>query len=134
MTKKRGDDQHGYDPERAAARSLFDRLERQAEQRPDKPARKLGDVLKVPKVTPKTKRLIEAQGGWLRLATIAFAVSMAFSAIYLRHHYIIDVLAGVVLPRSIRLEHHSGNSNHGQGFDQGGGCLDDVVGICGAGR
>ena len=35
MTKKR-DDQHGYDPERAAARSLFDRLERQAEQRPDK--------------------------------------------------------------------------------------------------
>jgi hypothetical protein len=61
MTKKRDDDQHGYDPERAAARSLFDRLERQAEQRPDKPARKLGDVLKVPKVTPTTKRLIEAQ-------------------------------------------------------------------------
>jgi hypothetical protein len=60
MTKKRGDDQHGYDPERAAARSLFDHLERQAEQRPDKPARKLGDVLKVPKVTPTTKRLIDA--------------------------------------------------------------------------
>jgi hypothetical protein len=60
MTKKRGDDQHGYDPERAAARSLFDRLERQAEQRPDKSARKLGDVLKVPKVTPTTKRLIDA--------------------------------------------------------------------------
>jgi hypothetical protein len=60
MTKKRGDDQHGYDPERAAARSLFDRLERQAEQRPDKPARKLGDVLKLPKVTPTTKRLIDA--------------------------------------------------------------------------
>lgn len=36
-------------------------------------------------------------GGWLRLSTIAFAVSMAFSAVYLRHHYIIDVLAGVVL-------------------------------------
>jgi hypothetical protein len=60
MTKKRGDDQYGYDPEHAAARSLFDRLERQAEQRPDKPARKLGDVLKVPKVTPKAKRLIDA--------------------------------------------------------------------------
>jgi hypothetical protein len=60
MTKKHGDDQHGYDPERAAARSLFDRLEQQAEQRPDKPARKLGDVLKLPKVTPTTKRLIDA--------------------------------------------------------------------------
>jgi len=32
MTKKRGDDQYGYDPERSAARSLFDRLEQQAEQ------------------------------------------------------------------------------------------------------
>src|SRR3954454_17356391 len=60
MTKKRGDDQHGYDPERSAARSLFDRLEQQAEQRPDKPAKKLGDVLKVPKITPTTKRLIDA--------------------------------------------------------------------------
>jgi hypothetical protein len=60
MTKKRGDDQYGYDPERAAVRSLFDRLEQQAEQRPDKPARKLGDVLKAPKVTPTSKRLIDA--------------------------------------------------------------------------
>jgi|tagenome__1003787_1003787.scaffolds.fasta_scaffold20968677_3 hypothetical protein len=60
MTKKRGDDQHGYDPERAAARSLFDRLECQAEQRPDKPARKLGDVLKVKPIKPKAKRLIDA--------------------------------------------------------------------------
>ena len=60
MTKKRGDDQHGYDPERAAAQSLLERLERQADQRPDKPARKLGDVLKLPKVTPTTKRLIDA--------------------------------------------------------------------------
>ena len=60
MTKKRGDDQHGYDPERAAARSLLDRLEQQADQRPDKPARKLGDVLKLPKITPTTKRLIDA--------------------------------------------------------------------------
>ena len=39
---------------------MRERLERQAEQRPDKPARKLGDVLKVPKVTPTTKRLIDA--------------------------------------------------------------------------
>jgi hypothetical protein len=61
MTKKRGDDQYGYDPDRAAARSLFDRLERQAELRPDKPARKLGDVLKVPKISPTTKRLIDAR-------------------------------------------------------------------------
>src|SRR4051812_47004242 len=60
MTRKRGDDQYGYDPDRAAARSLFDHLEQQAEQRPDKPARKLGDVLKVPTITPKVKRLIDA--------------------------------------------------------------------------
>jgi membrane-associated phospholipid phosphatase len=36
-------------------------------------------------------------GGWLRWATIGFAVSMAFSAVYLRHHYILDVVAGSVL-------------------------------------
>jgi hypothetical protein len=59
MTKKR-DDQYGYDPERAAARSLLERMEHGAEQRPDKPARKLGEVLKLPKVTPTTKRLIDA--------------------------------------------------------------------------
>jgi len=35
--------------------------------------------------------------GALRWGTIAFAVSMAFSAIYLRHHYILDVLGGVAL-------------------------------------
>jgi hypothetical protein len=60
MTRKRGDDQHGYDPKRSAARLIRERFERQAEQRPDKPAQKLGSVLKVPKVTPTTKRLIEA--------------------------------------------------------------------------
>src|SRR3954451_20864501 len=60
MTQERGNDQHGYDPERAAARSLLDRLERQTDQRSDKPARKLGDVLKLPKITPTTKRLIDA--------------------------------------------------------------------------
>jgi membrane-associated phospholipid phosphatase len=36
-------------------------------------------------------------GGWLRGATIAFAISMAFSAVYLRHHYLIDVVAGALL-------------------------------------
>jgi membrane-associated phospholipid phosphatase len=35
--------------------------------------------------------------GKLRVATLLFAVSMAFSAVYLRHHYILDVLAGLVL-------------------------------------
>lgn len=60
MTKKRGDDQHGYDPKRSAARSIRERLERQADQRPDKPAQKLGSALKLPKVTPTTKRLIDA--------------------------------------------------------------------------
>src|SRR5215208_678226 len=60
MTKKRNDDQYGYDPRRQAAKTLLDRLERGADQRPDKPARKLDDVLKLPKVTRKTKRLIDA--------------------------------------------------------------------------
>jgi membrane-associated phospholipid phosphatase len=36
-------------------------------------------------------------GGWVRWSTIAFALSMAFSAVYLRHHYILDVVAGGVL-------------------------------------
>ncbi len=35
--------------------------------------------------------------GALRWATVAFAVSMAFSAVYLRHHYILDVLFGALL-------------------------------------
>lgn len=35
--------------------------------------------------------------GWPRFATIVFALSMAFSAVYLRHHYILDVLAGAGL-------------------------------------
>jgi membrane-associated phospholipid phosphatase len=35
--------------------------------------------------------------GALRWGTVAFAVSMAFSAIYLRHHYVLDVIAGVLL-------------------------------------
>jgi hypothetical protein len=60
MTKKRSDDQYGYDPDRATARSLFDRLEQQVEQRPDKPAKQLGQVLKVTPIKPKAKRLIDA--------------------------------------------------------------------------
>ena len=61
MTKKRGDDQHGYDPERAAARSLLDRLERQAEQRPDKPAQEAGRRAQgAARSRPTTKRLIDA--------------------------------------------------------------------------
>lgn len=36
-------------------------------------------------------------GGWVRGLTIGFALSMAFSAVYLRHHYILDVVTGSVL-------------------------------------
>jgi inositol phosphorylceramide synthase catalytic subunit len=36
-------------------------------------------------------------GGWVRWLTLGFALSMAFSAVYLRHHYILDVVAGGVL-------------------------------------
>jgi membrane-associated phospholipid phosphatase len=42
-------------------------------------------------------------GGKLRWATIAFAVSMAFSAIYLRHHYILDVIVGMLLAPPVAL-------------------------------
>jgi membrane-associated phospholipid phosphatase len=35
--------------------------------------------------------------GAYRYATLAFASSMAFSAVYLRHHYVLDVIAGVAL-------------------------------------
>jgi len=36
-------------------------------------------------------------GGKLRWGTVAFALLMAFSAVYLRHHYLLDVLAGAAL-------------------------------------
>jgi membrane-associated phospholipid phosphatase len=36
-------------------------------------------------------------GGKLRAFTLAFAALMAFSAVYLRHHYVLDVAAGMVL-------------------------------------
>jgi hypothetical protein len=60
MPKRVDDDQYGHDPNRQAAKTLLDRLEQQADQRPDKPARKLGDVLKLPKVTPNQKRLLDS--------------------------------------------------------------------------
>jgi hypothetical protein len=76
MTKR--DDQYGYDPDRGAGRAMLDRLEQQADQRPDKPARKLGDVLKLPKVTPTTKRLIDAHADIIDVRTdeIAFSHSV----------------------------------------------------------
>jgi membrane-associated phospholipid phosphatase len=36
-------------------------------------------------------------GGWLRRSTAGYAAVMAFAAVYLRHHYILDVVAGVFL-------------------------------------
>jgi inositol phosphorylceramide synthase catalytic subunit len=42
-------------------------------------------------------------GGKLRWAAIAFALSMAFSAVYLRHHYILDVIAGALLVPPVAL-------------------------------
>jgi membrane-associated phospholipid phosphatase len=36
-------------------------------------------------------------GGALRAFTLFFAALIAFSAVYLRHHYVIDVVAGMVL-------------------------------------
>jgi membrane-associated phospholipid phosphatase len=35
--------------------------------------------------------------GGVRWVTLGFAISMAFSAVYLRHHYVIDVVAGGAL-------------------------------------
>lgn len=41
--------------------------------------------------------------GAYRIGTLAFACSMAFSAVYLRHHYVLDVIAGVVLAVAVAL-------------------------------
>jgi len=78
MPKRGDDDQYGYDPKRQAAKTLLDCLERNADRRPDKPARKLGEVLKVPKVTPTTKRLIDAHAEIIdsRADEIAFSHSV----------------------------------------------------------
>lgn len=37
----------------------------------------------------------------LRIFTVLFAVNIAFGAVYLRHHYILDVLAGAVLALAV---------------------------------
>jgi len=37
----------------------------------------------------------------LRIFTILFAVNIAFGAVYLRHHYILDVLAGAILALAV---------------------------------
>lgn len=37
------------------------------------------------------------RGGALRLGTLAYLGAMAYSAVYLRHHYVVDVVAGAVL-------------------------------------
>jgi membrane-associated phospholipid phosphatase len=42
-------------------------------------------------------------GKWLRLGTLGFALSMAFSAVYSRHHYLLDVVAGVLLAFAVVL-------------------------------
>lgn len=56
------------------------------------------------------------------IAATAFASSMAFSAVYLRHHYILDVLAGMLLAltvaagiRSVRWLAVSGHAVSGHG-------------------
>jgi inositol phosphorylceramide synthase catalytic subunit len=36
-------------------------------------------------------------GGALRVATVAWALLMAFSAVYFRHHYVLDALAGAAV-------------------------------------
>jgi membrane-associated phospholipid phosphatase len=36
-------------------------------------------------------------GGYPRVLTALFACDIAFSAVYLRHHYLLDVLAGAAL-------------------------------------
>src|SRR5262245_16637557 len=47
--------------------------------------------------------LVHPLGGKLRTLTIVFALSMAFSAVYLRHHYILDVVAGALLAVPVAL-------------------------------
>jgi membrane-associated phospholipid phosphatase len=44
-----------------------------------------------------TAWVVAPLGGGLRIFTLCFAAAIAFSAVYLRHHYILDVLAGVLL-------------------------------------
>jgi inositol phosphorylceramide synthase catalytic subunit len=57
-------------------------------------------------------------GGWVRVGTIGFAISMAFSAVYLRHHYILDVVAGAALALLVglivRAVHRPGTDTSGE--------------------
>ncbi|HKO93940.1 MAG TPA: phosphatase PAP2 family protein [Polyangiaceae bacterium] len=61
-------------------------------------------------------------GRWLRLGTLGFALSMAYSAVYSRHHYLLDVLAGIFLAfavvgvfRAVRWFVHRGRLGAGAG-------------------
>jgi len=47
--------------------------------------------------------VVSPLGARLRVAAWGFALSMAFSAVYLRHHYILDVLAGILLALAVAL-------------------------------
>jgi inositol phosphorylceramide synthase catalytic subunit len=42
-------------------------------------------------------------GGALRAFTLFFAALIAFSAVYLRHHYVIDIVAGMVLAVAVSM-------------------------------
>lgn len=56
-------------------------------------------------------------GGALRVMTLLFAVVIAFSAVYLRHHYILDVLTGAALGLLVAalLAHYLGREGvHGE--------------------
>jgi len=46
-------------------------------------------------------RVVWPLGGALRVATLIFAGIIAFAAMYLRHHYLLDVLAGAALGFSV---------------------------------
>lgn len=55
-----GKDGYGYDPKRAVSRDLFEGMERRQADRLEKPARHLGQVLNMPKITPVMRRLMAA--------------------------------------------------------------------------
>jgi membrane-associated phospholipid phosphatase len=42
-------------------------------------------------------------GGALRVFTLLFATVMAFAAVYLRHHYVLDVVAGILLAVAVSM-------------------------------
>jgi membrane-associated phospholipid phosphatase len=39
--------------------------------------------------------MVWAQGGWARWGSVAFAALVALAAVYLYHHYVLDVIAGI---------------------------------------